>query len=116
MVEKEESKSKATPNAIKSWKGFLMYRRTQTLGHQHHVSRAGWDVPKGDLLLVLRHCPQASERPQQGTCPCWQLCLSVAALLPQSLDVGRHAGQAVYPLHHAMLLDELGAALEDLGD
>ena len=41
---------------------------------------------------------------------------SVAALLPESLDVGRDAGQAVYPLHHAVLLDELCAALEDLGD
>lgn len=42
--------------------------------------------------------------------------VSVAALLPEALDVGRDAGQAVYPLHHAMLLKELGAALEDLGD
>ena len=42
--------------------------------------------------------------------------VSVAALLPQLLDLGRHAGQAVDPLHHAVLLDELSAALQDLGD
>ena len=35
---------------------------------------------------------------------------------PQLLDLGRHAGQAVDPLHHAVLLNELSAALQDLGD
>ena len=45
-VEKEENKSKATPNTIKNRKGFLVYWRKHTLGQQHHVSHAGWDVSK----------------------------------------------------------------------
>jgi len=32
------------------------------------------------------------------------------------VDVGRHAAQAVHPLHHAVLLSASSAALEDLGD
>jgi len=34
----------------------------------------------------------------------------------QFLDVGRDAGQAVDPVHDAVALDELGAALEHHGD
>lgn len=36
-------------------------------------------------------------------------------LLPQLLDVWGDPREAVHAVHHAMLLDELGAALEDLG-
>lgn len=36
-------------------------------------------------------------------------------LLPEFLDVGGDPGEPVDPIHNAVLLDELRAALEDLG-
>ena len=73
-----------------------------------------------ECTLPAQSCPtaQASERTAHGTCPIPALltAVPVAALLLQVVDAGRDAGQAVHPLHHAVLLSASSAALQDLGD
>lgn len=53
--------------------------------------------------------------PEEGQAvPC--LCQGLQGRpLPEFLDVGGDPGKPVYPVHNAVLLDELSAALEDLG-
>ena len=101
----------------------LAQQRARELPEVHLAQGAhAVNVPDGELRNLLRLKVMAGEGHknrglgERGKQLQSKTTYSPEALLPQLLDLGRHAGQAVDPLHHAVLLNELSAALHDLGD